>query len=448
MDPMDATHRSGARRPASQGPTPSGGLTVFEYTKRVRVFRKAVYALPPAQRAVFIRRWPDFEKHPDPLLWNDDKTALAERYWRDATGDPIPPALQPPRFAEIRAERSRNEALELAQAVQRREGGFTARTTIEAGKDNKGGQKRHYNDLNNGIFHDARDLLALPTAAVLFLAGHEVGHTTFYPGTRARAEFDRGLMEMYDAQMNRKWFAQKGATWGGKSTVSLFQNFLGDQIINYRFQFVGSFGENFHDGFFWMLTNEPGQRESRGASWFFKMHFRLLWASCIKYAGGYYKGGKFVRIRDVSQIPPLLTFGGRAYPQVTYHDGKEWEWLRLPNGRYRLVELWHAIHDVGPANVRKNLKRIMELSEPFFFPPKLPPDLTKDNPDGIACPRCKKPDKVRIITRGGKPDPLAPGKTIPRLECRGCFVHLDSSFTGVWEFDRDTMRNQRVMGAP
>lgn len=420
------------------------GLTVFEYVQRIRDFWRAVASLPKPQRDEFLRRWPDFLKERDPLMWNDDKTALAERFWPEATGAPIPPHLQPPRFADIRAERTREDAIGLAQEVQRRQGGFTARTELEAGDGNRGGPKRHYNDLNNVIHHDARDMLAHPREVVLFYAGHEAGHTIFYPGTQARAEFDLALMEMFDAQGSKKWFSQAGATWGGKRPPVLFQNWLGDQIINYRMQFRGAFGERFHKGMFWLLTNDPHYRETRGMSWFFKLHWRLLWASTIKYAGGYHDGGQFVPVRDVADLPPLIKVGERAYPQVTYHDGAGAEWLRLTNGRYRLVETWKAINSVSPANVRKNLKRIMDLAEPFFFPPKPLPPAPPSNPEGVLCPRCGKADKVRLVP-GARPDPQKPGAYLPRLECRGCGVHRDSDFKGVWEFDRDTNRNEKVL---
>jgi hypothetical protein len=400
--------------------------------------------LPPARFAVFQQRWPAFFQHTDPLRWDDDKTANAERYWREATGHAIPAEARPPRFSDVKRVRSTDDAYRVARDVQATLAGLRVKTVIEAGEGNRGGHVRHYNDLNNLIFHDARDMLTLPPEAIVFLSAHEVGHSKWYPATRARAEFDRALMAMHDAK-NRggKWFGTTGATWGGKSTPSLFQNWLGDQIINHRMQFSARFGEQFHRGLFWMLTNNPGQREARGSSWFFKMHFRLLWASAIKHAGGVIDNGRFVPITDVASIPPIVKVNGNAFPQVTYHDGPDW--LRLPNGKHRLPELWKAINDVSAARVRNNLPIIMDLSEPFFFPPR---DIvpTTNNPDGIACPRCKKADRVNV-TPDAVDDPQRPGERLPRIECHGCHVHTDPRFKGVWTFDRDTNRNVKTVEA-
>jgi hypothetical protein len=434
-----------ARAPTSGavGPTPEGGFTVFEYAKRIRQFRKAVYKLPPDRLALFLARWPEYEMETDPLMWNDDKTALAVRYWRDVTGTDVPDHLRPPTFADVRAVRTRTEAIEIAKEVQRRQAGFTATTTLQAGSVNRGGHKRHDNDLRNHIFHDARDMLSMPAEAVLFLAGHEAGHTKFYPCTQARMQFDIALMEMHDARGSKKWFAQAGRTWGGYGVPSLFINFVGDQIINYRFQFYGAFGEQFHKGHWWLLTHDNHLQETKGSSWFFKMHFRLLWASAIRRAGGYHAQGQFVPIQDVSEIPPLVSVEGRAYPQVTFHDGADHEWLRLPDGRYRLVELWKAINTVSPTNIRRNLTKIMDLAEPFFFPPR-GPNSTPQNPDGIPCPRCRKVDQVRIVPRY-KTDPDNPTTRLPKLKCLGCLIHKSTEHQGVYEFDRDTNRNERVL---
>jgi hypothetical protein len=66
------------------------------------------------------------------------------------------------------------------------------------------------------------------------------------------------------------------------------------------------------------------------------------------------------------------------------------------------------------------------------------------NPDGVLCPRCGRADKVRLVPKA-KPDPQRPGEYLARLECGGCRVHRDSSFRGVWEWDRDTNRTEKVM---
>lgn len=431
-------------RTQAGAPSPDGKFEFDDYALRVRLFKRHVLAqLPPAKRQAFLDKWPTFIDDADYITWDDARTTRAIGFYKEAVGTAVPDDVRPLMWSEVRAIRSvdgdEGSALAMQRRLQMDHGtAMTARVGLDQGPGT------HWNDLNTQIYHDGRDVTTLPPEAVVFLEGHEIGHRVLYPGDHTRRAYAMVLMDMHGGAGRWK-SGNPSINYPGKSVGNLFCNWLGDQIINYRFQYMGSQQEDFAKGMRWMLRHSAGMKEKTGSPWFFKMHFRLLWASSVMkmgYPDANAPGGWRRPPSDVGRIPEVLTIGGQDFPMVTFDDGPEWLW-----GGTRLPALWNAINRIEPAIVEDRMKDILELVEPFYFEPPIAEgkNKTPTNPDGVLCPSCKTADKMYRMS-GTKVDPRD-GKPKPMYGCNRCKVHEKPGLGGFYRYDKSTSEVRKVAEA-
>lgn len=424
-------------RKSAQAPDPGGKHPYEAFALRVVLFKTFVLSRDPAKVKAFLAKWPTFPDAANFSTWSDADTLKAKAFFREAFGTDIPEQVRPLLWEEVKAERTQAEAA-VWQAKLQRDHGNAQRLDIGI----QSPEPRHYNDLNTMIFHDARDVIARPKEAVTFLFEHEIGHRVFYPGDHVRRAYGQALMDMYGGGAGRWRSGKPSVNYPGKTIDNLFLNWLGDQIINYRMQYTGPERDQFGQGMRWTLRYDRGYGEGTGMNWFFKMHFRLLWASSVMrlgYPDAGSKGGWHPPPSRVGLIPEVLTIESRDFPMVTFDDGPEWLWKGT-----RLPALWEAINLKDPGVVEDNMKSIMELSEPFFFEPSLPnvKNATPTNPDGVMCPACKTSDKM-FRMKGTMRD-ARDGKEKPRYGCNRCQIHKDMGQRGVYAFDRGSAQVRKV----